>query len=62
MKTMKQLGKQVRGRRLANGFTLPQVARFANVSKGTLSKLENGKAKDIGIMTLQKILQPLGGL
>ena len=62
IKSIKEIGGMVRQRRIEKKFTLPELAMLAKVSKGTLSKLENGKCQDIGIMTLQKIMVRIGGI
>jgi transcriptional regulator with XRE-family HTH domain len=62
IKSMEEIGERIRQLRIEKGITLTQLSVLAKVSKGTLSKLENGKAGDMGIMTLQRIAKWTGGL
>lgn len=49
-----KLGRAIRVLRIAQGHTLPQVAYAAMISKGCLSKVENGKA-NLTLDTLERI-------
>jgi transcriptional regulator with XRE-family HTH domain len=54
------IGEDIRNRREAAGITLAALAAKARVSKGNLSKIENGKGRDIGFVTFARIYLALG--
>ena len=54
----RRLGMAVKRRRIANGETLPAVAKAAGISKGCLSKIENHGA-NITLETLVRLCDAL---
>ena len=57
---MTPLGDRIKQRRSDLGWTLDRLATDANVSKGFLSDLENGKRKSAGGAYLSQIARALG--
>lgn len=57
---MTSLGDRIKQRRSELGWTLDRLATDANVSKGFLSDLENGKRKSAGGAYLNQIARALG--
>lgn len=57
---LRELGFEIRKRRLARGLTQAQVAKAAGVSRTTLNQLENGVFPDLGVRKVQAILDHLG--
>ena len=55
---MRELGEQVRARRVDQGFDQAQVAHRASVSRPSVSALENGGGSSLS--TLVKVLVALG--
>jgi DNA-binding XRE family transcriptional regulator len=53
-----RLGRWVRAKRLSMGLSLPDVAKLAGISKGTLSRIENGKS-NITVDTLSRLSKAL---
>ncbi len=55
-----ELGNTVKRLRKERGLTQEMLAKQANISRATLSKLENGHIAQISIVTLNDILNHLG--
>jgi transcriptional regulator with XRE-family HTH domain len=53
------LGKKIRTLRLEKGFTLPELAERANVSKGFLFQIEDDEETNPSLDTLNKIAKAL---
>jgi len=54
------LGKTIKTLRKQKGLTQEELARQSNISRVTLSKLENGYIANISIVTINQILSLLG--
>ena len=57
---LSELGKTIKALRKQKGFSQEVLAKSANISRATLSKLENGYIANISIVTLNQILSLLG--
>jgi len=55
-----ELGNTVKKLRKERGITQEVLAKKANISRATLSKLENGNIAQVSIVTLNDILNHLG--
>ena len=55
-----ELGSTVKRVRKERGLTQERLAKKANISRATLSKLENGHIAQVSIVTLNDILNHLG--
>jgi len=55
-----ELGNNVKQLRKEKHITQEQLSKMANISRATLSKLENGKIAQVSIVTLNDILNHLG--
>ena len=55
-----ELGDTVKKLRKERGITQEMLAQKVNISRATLSKLENGKVAQVSIVTLNDILNHLG--
>jgi len=55
-----ELGNRVKTLRKERGLTQEMLAKKANISRATLSKLENGNIAQVSIVTLNDILNHLG--
>jgi len=55
-----ELGDNVKCLRKERGITQEQLAGMSNISRATLSKLENGNIAQVSIVTLNDILNHLG--
>ena len=55
-----ELGDTVKKLRKERGITQEMLAKKVNISRATLSKLENGKIAQVSIVTLNDILNHLG--
>jgi transcriptional regulator with XRE-family HTH domain len=55
-----ELGNAVKALRKERGLTQEMLAKKADISRATLSKLENGHIAQISIVTLNDILNHLG--
>ena len=55
-----ELGKTIKTLRKEKKLTQEELAKKANISRVTLSKLENGYIASISIVTLNDILNHLG--
>ena len=55
-----ELGDTVKKLRKERGLTQEMLAKKANISRATLSKLENGNIAQVSIVTLNNILNHLG--
>jgi transcriptional regulator with XRE-family HTH domain len=55
----RHLGQAVREQRLRNDLTIAEVAELAGISRGMLSKIENGQAS-MSLDALRRIAQALG--
>ena len=55
-----ELGNRVKTLRKERGMTQDVLAKKANISRATLSKLENGNIAQVSIVTLNDILNHLG--
>jgi transcriptional regulator with XRE-family HTH domain len=53
-------GPRLREARRAAGLTQQQLATAAGVSRPTIDRLENGRATDIGVRALLRLLQAVG--
>ena len=54
------LGNNIKTLRKEKNITQEQLAKMANISRATLSKLENGNIAQVSIVTLNDILNHLG--
>ncbi len=57
---LSELGKTIKDLRQQKGFSQESLARKSNISRTTLSKLENGYIANISIVTVNQILSLLG--
>ncbi len=55
-----ELGREIKTLRKNRGLTQESLAKLSNISRATLSKLENGNVAQISIVTLNDILNHLG--
>lgn len=55
---LKKVGESIRGYRISTNLTLDELSQKSDVSKVTLSKIENGKANP-SILVLRRILRVL---
>ena len=55
-----ELGNRVKTLRKERGLTQEMLAQKAQISRATLSKLENGNIAQVSIVTLNDILNHLG--
>jgi len=55
-----ELGSSVRKLRKEKHITQEKLAKMTNISRATLSKLENGQIAQVSIVTLNNILNSLG--
>lgn len=55
-----ELGNNVRILRKEKNMTQEQLSKMANISRATLSKLENGNIAQVSIVVLNDILNHLG--
>ena len=55
-----ELGNRVKTLRKERGLTQEMLAKKVNISRATLSKLENGNIAQVSIVTLNDILNHLG--
>jgi transcriptional regulator with XRE-family HTH domain len=55
-----ELGSTVKKLRKERGLTQEMLAKNADISRATLSKLENGHIAQVSIVTLNDILNHLG--
>lgn len=57
---LSELGKAIKELRQQKGITQETLAKESNISRATLSKLENGYIANISIVTINQILCCLG--
>lgn len=57
---LSELGKTIKSLRQQKGLSQEILAQEANISRATLSKLENGYIANISIVTVNHILSLLG--
>lgn len=57
---LSELGKTIKQLRQQKGLSQEVLAQEANISRATLSKLENGYIANISIVTVNQILSLLG--
>ncbi|MBS0422359.1 MAG: helix-turn-helix transcriptional regulator [Proteobacteria bacterium] len=57
---LEEIGHEIRRSRLSLGLTQGELAAASNVTRTTLSQLENGVIKDLGIRKVEAILEQLG--
>lgn len=57
---LSELGESIKKLRKERGLTQEELAKTANISRATLSKLENGYLANISIVTVDHILSLLG--
>lgn len=57
---LSELGKTIKTLRKQKGLSQEILAQEANISRATLSKLENGYIANISIVTVNQILSLLG--
>ena len=57
---LSELGKTIKTLRQQKGLSQEILAQEANISRATLSKLENGYIANISIVTVNQILSLLG--
>ena len=60
MLTIDQVGKTVATARRSAGLRQTDLAAKARLSRATIDALENGRASDIGISKLSRILAAIG--
>jgi len=54
------LGNNIKKLRKEKNITQEELAKMANISRATLSKLENGNIAQVSIVTLNDILNHIG--
>jgi len=59
MLTLDTLTVEIRKHRKAKGLSQSALGEQANVSRAQIDRLENGRASDIGFLTLIRILRTL---
>lgn len=57
---LSELGKSIKTLRQQKGISQESLAQQCNISRATLSKLENGYIANISIVTVNQILSLLG--
>ncbi len=57
---LSELGKTIKDLRKEKGISQVHLAKQADVSRATLSKLENGYIANVSIVTVNQILSILG--
>lgn len=57
---LSELGRTIKDLRQQKGISQENLAKQANISRATLSKLENGYIANISIVTVNQILALLG--
>lgn len=57
---MAGLGLSLRYFRSIRGLTLEELASMAQTDKAVLSKLENAKVRDVGLMFLARVSKAMG--
>lgn len=57
---LSELGKNIRDLRKDKGLSQENLAKQADISRATLSKLENGYIANVSIVTVNQILSILG--
>jgi len=60
MKSVRKIGRVVAATRADRGLRQADLARKAGLSRATIDALENGRASDIGVSRLSRILSVLG--
>lgn len=60
MPLLKELGTAVRQRRQEIGLSQHQLAQLAELSRATISDLENGKLKDLSSNRIERLANELG--
>ncbi|MCF6173970.1 MAG: helix-turn-helix domain-containing protein [Campylobacteraceae bacterium] len=55
-----ELGDKIKNLRKEKNITQKELANISNISRATLSKLENGRISEVSIVTLNTILNHLG--
>jgi transcriptional regulator with XRE-family HTH domain len=60
MLTIHQIGRLVATARTSQGHRQTDLANRASLSRATIDALENGRASDIGVSKLSRILAALG--
>jgi transcriptional regulator with XRE-family HTH domain len=60
MPLLRELGTAVRQRRQEMGLSQEQLARLVDLSRATISELENGKLKDLGSNRVERLANELG--
>ncbi|MCB5250077.1 MAG: helix-turn-helix transcriptional regulator [Sulfurimonadaceae bacterium] len=60
MMILSELGKTIKSLRQQKGISQESLSAQANISRATLSKLENGYIANISIVTVNQILSLLG--
>ncbi|WP_404418481.1 helix-turn-helix domain-containing protein [Marinospirillum sp.] len=55
-----ELGGQIRALRREQGFSQQQLAEHLQISRVTLNSLETGRAGDVGVRKVIKVLDYLG--
>ena len=60
MMSLGQLGKSISDARREQGLRQVDLATRAGLSRATIDALENGRAADIGVSKLSRILRALG--
>lgn len=60
MQTLHEIGQQITATRERELLTKVQLAKSARLSRATVDALENGRAKDIGVSRLIRLLNVLG--
>lgn len=57
---LSNLGKDIKKLRKQKGLTQEELSKIAQISRPTISKLENGYFGSISVVTLDSILSALG--
>jgi transcriptional regulator with XRE-family HTH domain len=60
MKTLAEIGQAIASARDASSLRQADLATKAGLSRATIDALENGRASDIGVSKLSRVLAVLG--
>ncbi|WP_232697455.1 helix-turn-helix domain-containing protein [Brevibacillus daliensis] len=58
--TFTTLGELLKEKRIASGVSLSELSRKTGVSKGVISKIENGETKRPELNTLKPLIEFIG--
>lgn len=57
---LEELGKEIQRRRKEKKWSQDDLERYSNITKRTISKIENGFIDEVGIKKVETILDLLG--